>query len=414
MMSLYVEERKIGRLHWPTIIATMAIAGLGVWNLASASQSESSPLWIAQLTWLGLGSLVVAASLFVDYKVLRDFAWPVYLSTVVMLVLVAVKGRVIMGAQRWLEIGPVRLQPSEFAKLSVILMLARYFGESPAEDRVLRGPTLVERLFGPLLRTWSSFRARRRGSFAPPPRMHKPRARRVTGYTMGELWWPFLLAGIPIIIVVKQPDLGTGLVTAAVAGSIVLFAGLRARTLVFLGVTGVTGAILAWFFALKQYQKDRVMTFLDPAGDAQGKGYHALQSIIAVGSGRSWGKGWGNGTQNQLAFLPEQHTDFAFPVWAEEHGFAGAIIAVVLYLFLVFCALDVVSNARDRFGAFLAFGVGALFFWHAFINIGMVIGVLPVVGVPLLLFSYGGSSAVLTLLGIGVLLNVSLRRTQFQ
>lgn len=137
-----------------------------------------------------------------------------------------------------------------------------------------------------------------------------------------------------------------------------------------------------------------------------------MQSLIAVGSGKTWGKGWGNGTQNTLSFLPEQHTDFAFPVFAEEHGFVGAMAVVGLFLFLVLCALDVASNARDRFGAFLAFGIAALFFWHAFINIGMVIGLLPVVGVPLLLFSYGGSSAVLTLLGIGVLLNISLRRTQ--
>src|SRR5262249_14518517 len=162
------------------------------------------------------------------------------------------------------------------------------------------------------------------------------------------------------------------------------------------------GSVLAWRFVMKQYQKDRIEMFLDPSKDALHKGYHAIQSIIAVGSGQMNGKGWGNGTQNQLAFLPEQHTDFAFPVWAEEHGFVGSVIVVGLFLMLVLLALDVAANARDRFGAFLAFGAAALFFWHAFINIAMVTGVLPVVGVPLLLVSYGGSSAVLTLLCVGV------------
>lgn len=410
-MALYVDEAKIGKLHWPLILTVVAIAAMGVWNLASASRTESSPLWLAQLTWLALGSLIAAVSLFFDYRILRGMAWPIYLTTVVMLVLVATQGRVIMGAQRWLELGPLRVQPSEFAKLTVILMMARYFGDVPPQERVVSGVGPFERLTQGIGRFFESMAAKRRGQLSAPQRMAKNKSRRVVGYTMGELWWPFLVIGVPILIVIKQPDLGTGLVTASVAGAMLLFAGLTMRTFSFLAVSGLATAVLAWLFALKPYQRDRVLTFLDPAGDAQGKGYHAMQSLIAVGSGRMWGKGWGNGTQNQLSFLPEQHTDFAFPVYAEEHGFVGAVIAVVLFLFLVLCALDVAGNARDRFGAFLAFGIAALFFWHAFINIGMVLGLLPVVGVPLLLFSYGGSSAVLTLASIGVLLNISLRRT---
>lgn len=410
-MALYVDEPRIGKLHWPLILATLTIAGLGVWNLASASQTEATPVWVAQLTWLGLGVVIATISMFFDYRLLRGLTWPIYLATVIMLVLVATQGRVIMGAQRWLEIGPIRLQPSEFAKLTVILFLARYFGDVPPQERVVSGVGPFERFTQGVSRYFASIAARRRGQLSPPQRMAKNKSRRVVGYTMGELWFPFLVIGVPILIVIKQPDLGTGLVTAAVAGAIVLFAGLTFRTFLFLATTGAGAAVLAWFFALKPYQRDRVLTFLDPQGDAQGKGYHAMQSLIAVGSGRMYGKGWGNGTQNQLSFLPEQHTDFAFPVWAEEHGFVGSVIAVALFLFLVMCALDVAGNARDRFGAFLAFGIAALFFWHAFINIGMVLGVLPVVGVPLILFSYGGSSAILTLLSIGVLLNISLRRT---
>lgn len=414
-MALYVEEAKLGRLHWPLILSTVTIASAGVWNLASASRANFPELWWTQLTWLAFGSLIVMVSLLVDYRVLRQLAWPVYLVTLLMLVAVPLFGREIMGAKRWLKFGPLTLQPSEFAKIAVILVLARYFDDNVAESRMVRREGYVTPVFAVFRRIGARIMARyRRALAAPPRRMNATMATRETGYRLIDLWRPGLILFIPVVIVIKQPDLGTGMVTTAIGGSIVLFAGLTNGTLGFLATTGVGGTVLAWFFALKPYQKARVTTFLDPMGDAQGKGYHAIQSIIAVGSGKLSGKGWGNGTQNQLSFLPEQHTDFAFPVWAEEHGFIGCAVVVMIYLFLVLCALDIAAHARDRFGAFLAFGAGALFFWHAFINIGMVIGLLPVVGVPLLLLSYGGSSAVLTLMAVGVLLNVSLRRTTFQ
>lgn len=413
-MALYVEDAKIGRLHWPLILCVVTLAVLGVWNLASASRAEAVDLWAAQLKALALGTVIVGGSLLVDYRVLRQLAWPAYLVTLGMLILVPIKGRVIMGAQRWLEVGPFHLQPSEFAKFAVILMLARHFGDNPSEDRTVPKAGLAANLIGWWGQQWGAVVASwKRQLSAPPRKMTARGTRRVSGYRLFDLLVPFVYLFVPVVLVIKQPDLGTGLVTTAIGGSIILFAGLTPTTLATLVTASLGGSVLAWFVALKPYQKARVTTFLDPAGDAQGKGYHAIQSLIAVGSGQTWGKGWGNGTQNQLAFLPEQHTDFAFPVWAEEHGFVGACIVVVLYLFLVLCALDIAANARDRFGAFLAFGAGALFFWHAFINIGMVTGVLPVVGVPLLLMSYGGSSAVLTLVSIGVLLNVTLRRTAF-
>lgn len=406
------EERTLGQLHWPLILCVVAIASLGAWNLGSAGGDE---YWFKQLVWLTGGSIVVLGTLLVDYRVLRSFAWPVFLATLVLLVLVPLVGTEVKGARRWLRLGPATVQPSEFAKIAVILMLAKYFGDNPAMPRQVRR-------VGPLRALWlwlEHFRDRivayrRHALAAPPRRMAVAGTARETGYRLLDLVPPFLGIFVPAVIVIKQPDLGTGLCIVAIGGSMVLFSGLTRGTLLMLSTSALGATVLAWIFALKPYQKARVFTFLDPMADPQGKAYHAIQSFIAVGSGRVWGKGWGAGTQNQLQFLPEQHTDFAFPVWAEEHGFVGSMVALVLYLFLVFCALDIASNARDRFGAFLAFGAGALFFWHAFINIGMVIGVLPVVGVPLLLFSYGGSSALLSLMAIGVLLNVSLRRTQFQ
>jgi rod shape determining protein RodA len=409
-----VDEIKLGRLHWGLVLCVVAIAALGVWNLGSASRTESVDLWRAQLRALFLGVMIVSGFLLVDYRVLRQLAWPAYLVTLVMLVLVPLKGRVIMGAQRWLEIGPFNLQPSEFAKFAVILMLARHFGDHPAEPRTVKKGVWIAAAKGWFQHKWAEAVARWRRQLPPAPRKASQGTPvRIVGYRLPDLIVPFAYLFVPVILVIKQPDLGTGLVTTAIGGSIILFAGLTRPTLVTLFTSGAGLSVLAWFVALKPYQKDRLTTFLHPSGDAQGKGYHAIQSLIAVGSGQMWGKGWGNGTQNQLAFLPEQHTDFAFPVWAEEHGFAGSLVVVGLYMVLVLIALDIAASARDRFGAFLSFGAAGLFFWHAVINIGMVTGLLPVVGVPLLLMSYGGSSAVLTLMAIGVLLNVRLRRTSF-
>jgi rod shape determining protein RodA len=413
-MSSFVEDRKLGKLHWPLLLCVAIIAGLGVWNLRSAGRSLTNDPGSAQLHALALGVVLILISLFFDYRVLRSLAWPIYLLSIVMLVVLKYKGVQVKGAQRWLRVGPLTLQPSEFAKISVMLMLARHFGDNPIDDRVVRRTSTVSRATGWARLQWVTLVAwYQRALSVPPPPMRPIKSVRVSGYTLLDLWWPFLVIIVPVALVVRQPDLGTGLVTMAVGGSVVLFAGLTPATLVTLFSGGITGAVLAWRYVMKQYQKDRIEMFLDPMKDAQHKGYHAIQSMIAVGSGQTYGKGWGNGTQNQLSFLPEQHTDFAFPVWAEEHGFRGSVVLVLLFMFLVLCALDIAANARDRFGAYLAFGAASLFFWHAFINIGMVTGVLPVVGVPLLLISYGGSSAVLTMLCVGVLLNVALRRSQF-
>ncbi len=448
-MPLYVEDKKINRLHWPLILSVAAVAGLGVWNLASAGRGEPGALWLAQLKALLLGATLAAGSLFIDYRLFRKAAWPLYLGALLMLVLVHFHGESSHGAQRWLALGPIHLQPSEFAKLAVILLLARHFADNPPQERTVRKGGVFASVSGSLERRWAAFVAKRRKRLAAAPRkMTAGRTRRQKGYRLPDLVVPLVYLLVPVVLVVKQPDLGTGLVTVAIGGSLVLFAGLTSGTLATL-LTGGAGATLAvWrmarivlktpaaaaassfsralanakaaprltpgqklaFRLIKPYQAQRVVSFLHPQRYAQGAAYHVTQSLIAVGSGGLWGKGWGNGTQVQLSFLPEQVTDFAFPVWAEEHGFVGAAIVVVLYLVLVLIALDIASQARDRFGAFLAFGAAALFFWHAFINIAMVTGVLPVVGVPLLLMSYGGSSAVLTLLAIGALLNVSLRR----
>jgi rod shape determining protein RodA len=214
---------------------------------------------------------------------------------------------------------------------------------------------------------------------------------------------------LPAALILKQPDLGTALIVLAVGATLILFAGVRWRTLAVIAGVGVGVALMAWPH-LKPYQRRRVESFLDPGGDVLGAGYHATQSMIAVGSGQGFGKGWGQGTQTLLSFLPEQHTDFIFSVWAEEHGFVGCLLLLALYFGLVASALGIAGDARDRFGQFLAVGVTAMLFWHAFINMGMVIGLLPVVGVTLPLMSYGGSSVIAVALAVALLANVGMRR----
>lgn len=369
-MSLGAAEKKLDHLHWPLLLCTILICSLGIWNLASATKNAPLSLWFVQAKWMLIGAGAVALLLFVDYRWLQTLAWPGYFAALGLLAGVAFAGKKVLGARRWLQVGPLQVQPSEFVKLAVIVVLARWFTRDETGAR----------------------------------KGH---------YGLFDLWRPFLLILIPVALVMKQPDLGTALVTFAIAMTMVMFAKVKWRDLFIMLATGAFAAVLAWKRFLKDYQKQRVLTFLNPEAYAKGAGYHAIQSVIAVGSGQWSGKGWGEGTQNQLAFLPEQHTDFIFSVWAEEHGFLGGVVLLALYAFLVLAALDVAAKARDKFGSFLSLGIAALFFWHAFINVGMVTGTLPVVGVPLPLFSYGGSSVVADLLGIGILLNVSLRRFMF-
>jgi rod shape determining protein RodA len=369
-MALGATEKKLDHLHWPLVLCTLIICSLGVWNLASATKNAPILMALVQARWMAVGLVAVAVLLFIDYRWLQTLAWPGYLTALGLLTGVAFFGKKVLGARRWLQIGGMQLQPSEFVKLAVIVVLARFFTRDETGAR--------------------------KGY-----------------YGLFDLWRPFLLIIIPVALVMKQPDLGTALVTFAIAMTMVMFAKVKWRDVIILGATGAFGAVFAWKRFLKDYQKQRVLTFLNPEAYAKGAGYHSIQSVIAVGSGQWSGKGWGEGTQNQLAFLPEQHTDFIFSVWAEEHGFMGGVILIALYGFLVLAALDVAANARDKFGSFLSLGIAALFFWHAFINMGMVTGLLPVVGVPLPLFSYGGSSVLADMLGIGILLNVSLRRFMF-
>jgi len=228
-----------------------------------------------------------------------------------------------------------------------------------------------------------------------------------------NLAYPFLILGVPALLIMKQPDLGTAIMVVLIASSMLMYVGVRWTTLISLVLAGLPCAFLGWHYYLRDYQKNRILNFLSPERDPLGSGYHIIQSKIAVGSGGFFGKGFLHGTQSQLRFLPEQHTDFAFSVFGEEWGFAGCLVVLLLYVVVILWGLDIARKCNDYFGSLMAVGVTAMLFWHIVINVGMVIGIFPVVGVPLPLFSYGGTSMVTTMIGVGILLNIRLRRFMF-
>jgi rod shape determining protein RodA len=222
-----------------------------------------------------------------------------------------------------------------------------------------------------------------------------------------------LIAGIPMFLIFKQPNLGTTLLVAFTTFTIVFLCNLRLRTFFGIVIAGVIGAPLAYHFVLHDYQRVRVRTFINPQSDPLGEGYHTIQSMISTGSGQLFGKGYLKGTQSKLEFLPEHHTDFVFSVFAEEWGFLGSFFVMGLYLILIFLGIDVVRKAKDKFGGVLAMGSLAIIVWHLVVNAGMELGLLPVVGVTLPFFSYGGSSVITTMIAVGILLSVSARRHIF-
>jgi len=227
-----------------------------------------------------------------------------------------------------------------------------------------------------------------------------------------DLWAPFALAAPLVLLTLVQPDLGTAIILGIVSISMILMGGLRTRSFLYLVGAGLAFLPVAWQF-LKPYQRNRLLTFLDPDRDPLGAGYHVIQSQIAIGSGRFFGKGYLHGTQNRLDFLPAQHTDFVFAVFSEEWGFVGCLILLLLYFALFIYCLGLVQRAKDRFGALLVFGMTAIFFWHVTINVAMVAGLMPVVGVPLPMVSYGGSALASMMFAVGVIMNVSMRRFIF-
>ena len=366
-----IDRRLIQNFDWVLLLLLLLMAGISILNLYSATyavrDAGGTEVFIRQIYWFSLGFAVFFLMTTFHYFALERFAYPAYIFCTILLILVLFAGKVTAGSQRWLSIGFISFQPSELSKIAVILVLAKFFSAKGGSKK---------------------FRLR-------------------------DLWQPFLLISIHALLILKEPDLGTALLLILVSLSIILFVGIHWKSMALAVLSGMIVAPFIWS-RLQEYQKMRILTFLRPEMDPLGSGYHINQSKIAIGSGLFGGKGFLQGTQTQLHFLPEQHTDFAFSVFAEEWGFVGSLILLLLYLILLLWGLNIAKNSKDKFGSLIAVGIVALVFWHVVINTGMVTGLLPVVGIPLVLFSYGGSSLILTMAAMGLLMNISMRRFMFQ
>lgn len=370
--GLQVEERNLfSRLDLNFAFVILALNVIGLINLYSATHGMFSKdrmdLFWMQIAWLCIGWTIFLAITLIDYKIFLRLSYVFYGLNCAALLAVEFIGKTSLGATRWLDLGFFRYQPSETMKLVMVLILARTFASKSYE----RGMGLL------------------------------------------DLAWPTFLFFIPWGLTVKQPDLGTATLLLAITMAIFLFVGVRRAIVIFAIIAAAIAAPIAWNFGLMDYQKNRVLTFLSPGRDPRGTGYNSIQSKIAVGSGKVLGKGFRKGTQSQLEFLPERHTDFIFSVLSEEHGFIGSITTLGLFLILWLMSIRIAMQARDKAGALIVVGVLAYMFFHVIVNMGMVIGLLPIVGVPLPLLSYGGSGMLTTMVGLGLISSVAYRRYLF-
>jgi rod shape determining protein RodA len=360
--TLTLSGRLLGALHLdgPLLLAVLAVCTAGLVVLFSAAGEDVS-VFLRQAARVGLGLAVLLAMAQVPPRVLRAVAPWLYAAGVLLLVAVAVAGTIVMGAQRWLDLGFIRFQPSEIMKIAVPLACAWFLHDRPLP------PNLVTLL---------------------------------------------VLAGailVPALLIAEQPDLGTALLVAAGGGLVVLLAGLQLRYIVGIGGLLAGAVPVAWHF-MHDYQRQRVLTFLNPQEDPLGAGYHTIQSQIAIGSGGVFGKGYMNGSQAQLEFLPERSTDFIFAVIGEEWGLVGLAVLIFLYLLVIARGLYIAVQAQDTFSRLVAGALTLIFGVYVFVNAGMVAGLLPVVGVPLPLVSYGGTSMVTLMAGFGILMSIHSRR----
>ncbi|MBL7661282.1 rod shape-determining protein RodA [bacterium] len=371
MTTIARKQRSLlANLDWTLFISMLMICCFGLSVLYSAGynpETGQSYQMKKQLYAMCVGTVAFLIAMSLNPTFFKRWAWVFYGLALFALALLDFGGITVKGSRRWLDLGSFRMQPSEFMKLGIILAFARYFDDDNFPHE---------------------------------------------GLTFKTLLLPLIILFVPVVLILVQPDLGTALVNTAIGGTMLLLVGIRPKTLLILIFTGCLALIPAWSM-LKDYQRERVVNFLNPENDPLGTGYHAIQSKIAVGSGGLTGKGFLQGTQTQLSFLPEETTDFIFSVLAEERGFVGTALALILYGFLVFHALGIAERSSDRFSALVVVGVAAMLFWHVVMNIGMVIGLLPVVGVTLPLLSYGGSSVVTIMSGLGLVAGIRMRRFLF-
>jgi rod shape determining protein RodA len=368
---LSIDRRSFQKFDWLLLSLTLLLLGIGLVNLLSATQAGTEAglpsEFRRQLLALALASMGLVAAVVFDYRRVERMAMPFYLATLLLCASTLFFAPVVRGSRSWLLWGPLSLQPAELAKLGLVLALARHFERNP--------PGEVRRL--------------------------------------KDLLVPGLIAAAPVGIIVLQGDMGVAVLTVLIAATFLPFVSIPTRAWAVVFAAAAASFLGLWKFVFKDYQRERILQVLDPSRDPLASGYQAIQSKIAIGSGELFGKPYMEGTQTQLQFLPTQHSDFIFSVLGEEWGFIGCVVVLGLYLGLLLWGLVIASNSKDGFGAMLAVGVVGMLFWPVAINVAMVLGLAPVIGVPLPLLSYGGSQLLANMIALGLLLNVSMRRYMF-
>lgn len=364
-MSIIARNRS--QLHWGVLGLTFLLSMISIWTLHGTVGPHIHQMHLQQMYWLSLGFAGMIIVSRIEYHFIQRLVPTAYIGALLLLMLVLVIGKKVNGSRRWIDLGFANIQPSEFAKITLILALAQLFQKR----------TLPE------------------------------------GYHLKELIPYMFVLGLPMLFIFMEPDLGQTLMFGFIGLTMLSYEPVRRRAVIVALFSAIGFAPFAWTFLLKNYQKERIMTLIDGRADQLGAGWHSSQAMIAVGSGGLFGKGHGQGTQVAGGFLPENHTDFIFAKLCEEQGLFGGSIVLVIYLALIIAILTVAYRARDRFGTHVALGVAALIFWHVVMNIGMVLNLLPVTGVTLPILSYGGSSLLTVLLGIGLVLNIHRERSLF-
>jgi rod shape determining protein RodA len=355
--------RTVKDLDWPLLLVALVICGFGVLQIYSATHDTIwRDAWWKQIVFVAVGMVLMWIAARIDYHTLLGQVYIFYGLTIATLIAVFIVGSRVFGSTRWIKIGGFTFQVSEFAKIVIVLLVARFMTELKKEELDWRD---ILKIFG--------------------------------------------FVAVPMLLVMKQPDLGTALTYLPVLGVGIFLAGLRWQYVAAIAVVLAITLPVGWFF-LKDYQKARLTTFLDPSQDPRGQGYQVIQSRIAVGQGGMWGRGVTKGTQTQLQFLPVPHTDFIFSAFSEEHGFVGVVVVLVLYFVLLILIVQNAQMAPDRAGLYICMGIAALLLFHVMVNVGMVVGRMPVTGIPLPLMSAGGSNILSIFIMLGLVNNVRLRR----
>ncbi|RJQ53980.1 MAG: rod shape-determining protein RodA [Nitrospiraceae bacterium] len=367
-----IDRRVIKDFDKGFLIVIVVIALIGVMTIYSSTRpllgTAQESFYLKQLNWIILSLGCFFLALFIDYRWFMRFSYVFYIIGILLLVLVLIAGRKGMGAQRWLNLGFLSFQPSEFFKLFFVVALSRYLSGLDQEEKI------DSRLM----------------------------LKMVTGFFI-----------VPAVLILKQPDLGTMLILLFIFTAMVLTAGIKKKIIIMTVIIGLIAVPVGGKFMwdrLKDYQKNRIIAFIDPQADPQGIGYHIKQSKVSIGAGGFIGKGYLQGTQGPYRFLPENHTDFIFSIFAEEWGFTGSLVLFLLYLFVIWRGFDTAITSRDRDGRFLALGVTYMFCFYFIVNVGMTLGLMPVVGIPLPLMSYGGTALLSNFLALSIIENVRMRR----